>query len=69
MDDASCFLDIRLGPKRSVYEKHVSVKSTVTGCDVTNCATTMHGFIKQQWSIDLVIDPRDKQIASMCKEP
>ena len=38
VDDASCFLAIRLGPKTSVYEKHVSVKSTVAGCDVTNCA-------------------------------
>ena len=46
MDDASYFLTIRLGPKTSVYEKHVSVKSTVVGCDVTNCATTLHGFNK-----------------------
>ena len=47
VDDASCFLVIRLGPKTSVYERHDSVKSTVTGCDVTNCATTLHGFNKQ----------------------
>ena len=46
MDDASCFLDIRLGPKTSVYEKHVSVKSTVASCDVTYCATTLQGFNK-----------------------
>ena len=46
MDDASCFLTIRLRPKTSVCEKHVSVKSTVTGCDVTNCATTLQGFNK-----------------------
>ena len=45
--DVSCFHDIRHGPKTSVYhEKHVSVKSTVTGCDVTNCATTLQGFNK-----------------------
>ena len=30
---------IRLGPKTSVHEKHVSVKSSATGCDVTKCAT------------------------------
>ena len=46
LDDASCFLTIRLGPKTSVYEKHVSVKSTVQRCDVTNCATTLQGFNK-----------------------
>ena len=46
MGDASCFLTIRLGPMTSVCEKHVSVKSTVTGCDVTNCATTLQGFNK-----------------------
>ena len=38
------FSAIRLGPKTSECEKHVSVKSTVTGCDVTNCATTLQGF-------------------------
>ena len=37
---------IRLGPKTSVYEKHISVKSTVAGCDVTYCATTLQGFTK-----------------------
>ena len=36
VDDASCFHRIRLGPKTFVYEKHDSVKSTETGCDVTN---------------------------------
>ena len=46
MDDSSCFLDIRLGPKTSVCEKHVSVKSTVPGCDVTYCATTLQGLNK-----------------------
>ena len=35
VDDANCFHMIRLELKTSVYEKHVSVKSTVTGCDVT----------------------------------
>ena len=35
VDDASWFHIIRLRPKTSVYEKHVSVKSTVAGCDVT----------------------------------
>ena len=47
MDDASYFLVIRLGPKTSQCEKNVTVVSTVTGCDVTNCATTVHGFNKQ----------------------
>ena len=46
MDDASYFLVIRLWPKTSVYEKNVTVVSTVTSCDVTNCATTLHGFNK-----------------------
>ena len=46
MDDASYFLVIRLGPKTSECEKNVTVVSTVTGCDVTNCATTLHGFNK-----------------------
>ena len=46
MDDTCCFHVIRLGPKTSVYEKHVSVKSTVTGCDVAYCATTLQGFNK-----------------------
>ena len=30
----------------SVHVKHVSVKSAVTSCDVTNCATTLQGFNK-----------------------
>ena len=46
MDDASYFLVIRLGPKTSKCEKNVTVVSTVTGCDETNCATTLHGFNK-----------------------
>ena len=46
MDDANYFLLIRLGPKTSQCEKSVAVASTVTGCDVTNCATTLHGFNK-----------------------
>ena len=50
MDDASHFLVIRLGPKTSECEKNVTVVSTVTGCDVTNCATTFHGFNKQRSS-------------------
>ena len=45
MDDASYFLVIQLGPKTSECEKNVTVVSTVTGCDVTNCAT-LHGFNK-----------------------
>ena len=47
VDDTCCFHDIRLGPKTSECEKHVSVKSTVTSCDVTYCATTLQGFNKQ----------------------
>ena len=46
LDDASYFLVIRLGPKTSECEKNVTVASTATGCDVTNCATTLHGFNK-----------------------
>ena len=46
MDDASFFLVIRLGPKTSESENNVTVVSTVTGCDVTDCATTLHGFNK-----------------------
>ena len=46
MDDANCFLVIRLGPKTSECEKKVTVVSTVTGCEVTNCATTSHGSNK-----------------------
>ena len=42
----SCFIDIRLGPKTSECEKHVSVKSTVKSWDVTYCATTLQGFNK-----------------------
>ena len=33
----------RLGPKTSVYEMNVNVVSTVTGCDVTYCATAYTG--------------------------
>ena len=47
MDDASYFLVIRLGPKTSECEKNVIVMSTVTSCEVTNCATTLHGVNKQ----------------------
>ena len=35
------------GPRRlRAEEKYVTVMSTVAGCDVTNCATTLHGFNK-----------------------
>ena len=46
---------IRLGPKTSECEKNVSVKSTVTSCDVTYCATTLHGFNKQVCRFWLVL--------------
>ena len=46
MDDVNYFLVIRQGPKTSECEKNVTVVSIVTGCDVTNCATTLHGFNK-----------------------
>ena len=36
MDDTSCFLVIRLGPKTSECEMNVSVKSTGTDCEVYN---------------------------------
>ena len=45
-DDASYFLVIRLGPKTSECEMNVIVKYTVTGCEVSNCAATLHGFNK-----------------------
>ena len=35
------FSAIRLGPKTSECEMHVSVKSTVTGCDVTYCCNNI----------------------------
>ena len=44
MDDASYFPVIRLGPKTSECEKNVIVMSTVTGCHVSNCATSLYGF-------------------------
>ena len=50
MDDASYFLVIRLGPKTSECEKNVTVVSTVTSCDVSNCATKIHGFNKHHVS-------------------
>ena len=51
MDDVSYVLVIRLGPKTSECEKNVTVVSTVSGCDVTNCATTLHGFNKHHQNI------------------
>ena len=53
MENASYFLVIRLGPKTSECEKKVTVVSTVRGCDVTNCATTLHGFNRhsKRWSL------------------
>ena len=47
VDDASYFLVIRLGPKTSECEKNVIVMSTVTSCEVSNCAATFHRFNKQ----------------------
>ena len=64
MDDASCFLVIRLRPKTSVHEKNVTVVSTVTGCDVTNCATTLHGFNKHVGTLPYVINYKSE---SGCK--
>ena len=58
MDDASYFLVIRLGPQTSECEKNVTVVSTVTSCDVTNCATTLHGFNKHAASRREVSDSR-----------
>ena len=46
MDDASYCLVIRLGHKTSECEKNVSVMSTVTDCEVSNCATSLHSFNK-----------------------
>ena len=59
MDDASYFLVIRLGPKTSECEKNVTVVSTITGGDVTNCATTLHGFNKHaSYRREVVSDSR-----------
>ena len=58
MDVTSCFLDVRLGPKTSVYEKHVSVKSTGTGSDVNNCAKTLPGFNKH-FQLELSLTHRE----------
>ena len=44
MDDSGCFHVFRLGPKTSECE--IIVKSTVGGCQVSNCATSLHGFNK-----------------------
>ena len=57
VDDSCCFLDIRLGPKTSECEKNVTVVSTVTGCDVTNCATTLQGSTKHFLSFSLLSFP------------
>ena len=60
MDDTCCFHDIRLGPKTSVYHVKVIVVSTASGCDVTNCATTLQGFNKHASSRrEAVSDSRD----------
>ena len=40
------FHDILLGPSTSVYHVKVIVVSAASGCDVTNCATTLQGFNK-----------------------
>ena len=37
-----------LGPRRLCVRRNVTVVSTVTGCDVTCCATTLQGFNKHQ---------------------
>ena len=68
MDDVNYFLVIRLGPKTSECEKSVTVVSSVTSCEVTNCATTsscdvtnfattLHGFKqakKKPWHLFFV---------------
>ena len=46
LDDESCFLCDPTWVKTSVYHVKVIVVSTVTSCDVTNCATTLQGFNK-----------------------
>ena len=59
--DENCFLfDSDLGPRRLCEEKHVSVKSTVTGCDVSYCATTLQGFNQHPPRVrEAVSDSRD----------
>ena len=42
------FSAIRLGPKTSECEKHVSVKSTVTGCDVTTVQQHYKGSTRKK---------------------
>ena len=51
MDDTCCFHDIRRGPKTFVYHVKVIVLSTASGCDVTNCATTLQGFTASQGTV------------------
>ena len=76
MDDTCYFHVIRLGANTSVYEKNVTVVSTVSGCDVTNCATTLQGFNKHASSRrEAVSDSRDvprctdqkSTLAHMCR--
>ena len=55
MDDANCFHMIRLELKTSVNEMNVSVKSTVTGCDVTT--------VQQHYKGSTSTPPR---VASLC---
>ena len=38
---------MRLGPMTSGCVMCVIVKTTVASCEVSNCATTLHGFNKQ----------------------
>ena len=63
-------LFVRLGPKTSVPEKHVRVKSTVTSCDVTNCATTLQGFNKHASSrVARLCQIREASLVALIKFP
>ena len=58
---------IRLGTKTSVHEKHVRVKSTVTGCDVTNCATTLQGSTSTLLRVARLCQIRDASLVALKK--
>ena len=66
MDDANYFHMVRLELKTSVNDMNVTVVSTVTGCDVTNCATTLQGFNKHASSRREAVS--DSRSVSRCTE-
>ena len=69
VDDTCCFHDIRLRPKTSVYHMKVIVVSTASGCDVTNCATTLQGFNKHASSRREVCQIREASLVALRNFP